>query len=67
MKTAAERQRTHRQRQAAGKIVLPVEVDEVAITEALISAGLLSQQDLDDPRRVAAALAAVVSTWCRNA
>ncbi|MCK1326122.1 hypothetical protein IVA94_35725 [Bradyrhizobium sp. 156] len=47
--------------------MLPVEVDEVAITEALISAGLLSQQDANDAGRVAAALAEVVSTWCRNA
>lgn len=67
MRTAAERQRAHRKRQAAGKVVLQIEADEVAVTEALLSAGLLSQQDAEDPRKVAAALAAVVSTWCRNA
>lgn len=64
MKTAAERQRAHRRRQAAGKVVLPVEVDEVAITEALIAANLLSPQDADHRRKIAAALAVVIATWC---
>lgn len=67
MTTPAERQRAHRRRQAAGKVVLPVEVDEISLCEALIAANLLSQQDADDSRKVAAALSAVVSTWCRNA
>lgn len=66
-RTAAERQRAHRRRQAAGKVVLPVEVDEISLCEALIAANLLSPQDTDHPQKIATALAAVVSTWCRNA
>ncbi|MBR1154183.1 hypothetical protein [Bradyrhizobium sp. JYMT SZCCT0428] len=47
-KTNADRQRAHRRRLACGKIVLRVEVDDVAVTEALIAAGLLSQEEAED-------------------
>jgi hypothetical protein len=41
MTSAAARTRRHRQRQAAGLIVVAVEIDEVRATEVLVAAGLL--------------------------
>lgn len=55
--TGAARQRRHRERTAVGRIVLPVEVDEVRLAEVLADAGLIGA---DHDR---GELAAVLSRW----
>lgn len=42
MSSAAERQREHRRREASGRILLTVEVDEIEVTEVLRAARLLN-------------------------
>ena len=42
--------RRYRARRAAGKIVLPVEVDDVDLAERLIEAGFLPRRLADDRR-----------------
>jgi ABC-type Mn2+/Zn2+ transport system ATPase subunit len=54
------RQRAYRARKHEGRITLPVEVDEVALSAALIEAGLLRPAEQDDRRKLAEALARVV-------
>jgi hypothetical protein len=52
---AAERARRHRARERAGKVVLNVEIDEVAVAELCVAAGLLDGQ-ADDRRALAHAV-----------
>jgi ABC-type Mn2+/Zn2+ transport system ATPase subunit len=54
------RQRAYRARKHEGRITLPVEVDEVALTAALIEAGLLRPAEQEDRRKLAEALARVI-------
>jgi hypothetical protein len=48
MSTAAARQRARRRRQRLGLVQLLVEVDEVALAEALIDAGDLQAHEAED-------------------
>jgi hypothetical protein len=58
---AAERQRRHRELERNGLIVLPVVVDEAAMSVAMVDAGLISINDQDDRQKLAAALSRVVA------
>jgi hypothetical protein len=51
----AARVAAHYRRRKSGRIVLPVEVDEVGLVELLVEARLLSAGQQDDRRAVAAA------------
>jgi hypothetical protein len=57
---ARTRQRVHRARKHRGRITLPIEVDEVALPIALVDAGLISVNEQEDRRKLAAALSKVV-------
>ena len=61
-RAAAERQRRHRARERAGRVVLQVEVDEYAAFEAAAAAGLVDP-DSDDRADLARAVAAVFAAW----
>lgn len=61
--TGAERQRRHRARARAGRVVIPVEADDVALAEALIAAGFLSPGRADDREALAEATARVLDVW----
>ena len=61
-KTRAEIQLAYRKRKRAGLMLLDVLVDEVAVPEALVQAGLLAPTDTDDSEAVAAAVAQMLST-----
>lgn len=60
--SGAARQSSYRTRQRAGLVVIPVEVDEVALVEALTLHGFLT---VDDPSQaeISDALARVVAIW----
>ncbi|MEP9347875.1 hypothetical protein [Xanthobacter sp. KR7-225] len=62
-KTSADRQRRYRARRNAGVEVVAVQVDGVALTERLIEAGLLAEQDAEDRGKISAALSGVVRFW----
>lgn len=51
--SAAARMRAHRQRQAAGKIPLHIEVSEVDDVEFLIEAKCLQEADREDRNKIA--------------
>jgi hypothetical protein len=61
--TAAERKRRQRRRQECGSIVVPVEVDEIRVTEALLSETLLQKSHAEDRQKIGAALAIVIAAW----
>jgi hypothetical protein len=61
---AALRQRKRRERQRDGLIVLPVEVDAVALAEALIAAKFLQPQEYDDRDALRRRLEHVIRLWC---
>jgi hypothetical protein len=63
MSSAALRAKRHRARAKDGRVVLMVEVDEIALAEQLVEAGLLERQDSDDRKAIAAALQVVVDLW----
>jgi hypothetical protein len=54
--TPAERMRLHRARKRDGRRVVPVEIDQAVIEDALIRRRFLRREDADDPEKVAAAL-----------
>lgn len=58
MTSHADRIRRSRERQASGRILIPVEFDEVELTDALVRAGWLSPLAADDPEAVRMALQA---------
>jgi hypothetical protein len=57
---AAERQRAYRARLREGRRVVPVEIDQSVIEDALIRRRFLRREDADNPEKVAAALQAAV-------
>ena len=61
-KSRAVIQSDYRKRKRAGLMLLDVLVDEVAVPEALVQAGLLSPDQTDDSEAVAAAVAQMLST-----
>ena len=67
MPGSADRQRRRRRRAAAGLVVLPVEVDEHAVAEALLASGRLDEVAALDRLRVAAAVGGLVAEWAASA
>ena len=67
---ARERQRRWRHRQRDGRAVLHIEVDEHALAEAAIEAGVLSPQETLRHEKLVevaqGALAAWISHWCKR-
>ncbi|MEJ8573465.1 hypothetical protein [Microbaculum marinum] len=63
MATPAERQRRYRELRKAGFCVLPVKIDEFALTEALIEAGRLGAWDEDDRVAIAEAIEQLLADW----
>ncbi len=57
---ATARQRLHRRREAAGRVVLEVEVTFNPLSEALLADGRLQANEIDDPKAVARALEQVI-------
>lgn len=57
MSSSASRLRLFRARQRDGKIVLPIEVDEVPFTEMLVTGGWLDPAHVDDRDAMARAAA----------
>jgi hypothetical protein len=62
----AIRQRRRRQRARRGIVVLPIEVDEVALTEQLVITGFLATTDVDDRSAIKVALERVVALWAQG-
>ena len=62
-RAAAERQKRARTREALGLVVLPIELHEAQIADALIEARLLTEDETADRGRVAEAVAEVVAKW----
>ena len=60
LSTAAARQRLHREREASGRIVLQVEVDETNLSVGLVEAGLISPNDADDKAKLQAGLSRLI-------
>jgi hypothetical protein len=52
--------RRHRERVAAGRCILPVEVNFNSLSAALVAAGFLDERDCDDRDKVAAAAGRVL-------
>ena len=67
MTSAAARQRLYRQRQRAGRAVLPVEADLVALEQRLLDVGLLRAAEVEDKDALARALQRVVELWISDA
>jgi hypothetical protein len=65
--SAAQRQRRRRERERLGLIVLPIEVDETAITEQLVLAGFLAPSEIDNRSAITSALERVVHLWAQGA
>lgn len=62
-KRGAERMRMHRQRIAAGRIVLPVEVDEGRLVDVLIASRLLHPSAADDRDSIRRALEGLIEAF----
>jgi hypothetical protein len=65
MGTAAARMKLHRQRQAAGKIPLRIEVPEIDVAELLIEANLLQQSEREDRDKIARGIEKLLDILCR--
>jgi hypothetical protein len=63
MSSAAARQQRYRARVRDGRVVLTVEVDEVALSEALVATGFISPEYADDRQALETALEYVVHLW----
>ena len=64
---AAERQRAHRARLKAGRMVLAIEVDDVLVPAALAEAGLLDLANIEDREAVARAVERLIKMVTHNA
>jgi hypothetical protein len=62
----AIRQRRRRQRARRGIVVLPIEVDEVALTEQLVITGFLATTDVDDRSAIKVARERAVALWAQG-
>lgn len=58
--SSADRVRAYRRRRDAGRVVLPVEVNEVDTVEALIEAGRLLPHEAEDRGAVAVAISKLI-------
>lgn len=54
--SAAARQRAYRQRRAAGRVKLHIEVDEISLAEKLVATRFLAREQVDDLAEMTAAL-----------
>jgi hypothetical protein len=61
MSRRADRQRTYRRRASSGKIIVPVEIDEIEIDEVLIAGGFLDANAADDRRAIAVAIKRMIA------
>src|SRR5258708_24863213 len=64
--SGAQRQRRYRQRRRLGAVIIPVAIDEYAVVDALIEAGILDEDESADRSRVAVALERIVGDWAKN-
>ena len=60
MSAGAERARRFRQREAGSLVVLPIECDFAALSYALLQAGFIREDQIDDRTAVAAAAGKVL-------
>jgi hypothetical protein len=67
MATAAARMERYRARQRTGRIIVPVEIDDVIVIDALILAGLLAEDARDDRVAIGRAIEALISVTMREA
>ena len=65
-RAARARQKRSRKRHKAGRAILPVEIPECALIEALIVAGYLAEPDAGDRERVKAAAGTVEAVDSRS-
>ncbi len=61
MSTPAARQRAYRARRGAGRMVLRITVDDVAVPTALVEAGFLAFEKQDDRKAVARAIEQMIA------
>jgi hypothetical protein len=66
MLTVAERKRKQRARQRAGRAMLCIEVDEIALIDALIVARFLPRAQADDPMAVIAAVQKLIEDFSKG-
>ena len=57
---AADRARRYRQRQSNGRIMITIEIDDVTVPAALVTAGFLAADACDDRQAIAAAIERVI-------
>jgi len=63
--SGADRLRRHRARQAAGRIVIAVEIVELEVVAALVEGGLLADWT-DDKREIAGAIEKALRLLCHT-
>jgi hypothetical protein len=63
MLSAAEKKRAQRRRQRAGQCVYRVVAPEIAVIEAILITGLLSDEEALDRRQVERVLGVVLAQW----
>jgi hypothetical protein len=66
MLTAAEKKREQRRRQRAGQCVYRVVAPEIAIIEAILITGLLTDREALDRRQVERVLGEVLTQWAHG-
>jgi hypothetical protein len=62
----ARRQQSWRKRQRQGQIVLPISVPEEEVAEALIATRRLTEPEALDRKKLARAVAEIVTEWVRQ-
>ena len=60
--TSADRQRRHHRRVVKGRLCVVIEIDDTAVPLALISAGFLSADAIDDRAAIGRALERMIQT-----
>jgi hypothetical protein len=66
MTPAAAKQRAYRRRRAAGQVTLRIVIDDTAVAEALIAAGLLAPDRSDDRKALAGAVVQLLEMLGRD-
>lgn len=64
--TSKERQRRYRERRKAGRRVIRVEIDEVALSAVLEGLNFLDPQDGDDDEAIGRGLTEMIQVLCRG-
>ena len=57
----ADRQRTYRRRAAAGKIIVPIEIDEIETAQLLVDGEFLATENCENREAIAAAIEALIA------